>query len=357
MNLTSARLLLHKLKATNHLKLPVVYYCDDSKKPSSAKESDLTEFKETEDKVAKAKLKLASLLSSMAVQKSGDNEATISLKLAKPVRPKRVEPKADTVSINDVSPGINDRLLKAAKTAAKSIGGEQWQHTKSELFKVLEAHDIETKSSRDGEPVAIDLSKIVSGMMVDKKPTKPPIIERNFRFQPPVDLDQSRRPRLPRVMSRERGDRRTPERVNIYSSESLAIFDPEEKEEGNQVTLTTWDKLKQEELKLLVTHPPTNAYEEMIRWTDQGKLWHYPISNEQGLDAESDVPFYEHVFLEQHLRDMPIKEGPIRQFMDVMVLGLSKNPYLTVDRKKAYLDWFKVYFTQKDALLKHVGAA
>jgi small subunit ribosomal protein S31 len=28
--------------------------------------------------------------------------------------------------------------------------------------------------------------------------------------------------------------------------------------------------------------PPSNAFEEMIQWTKEGKLWHFPIDNEQG---------------------------------------------------------------------------
>ena len=46
--------------------------------------------------------------------------------------------------------------------------------------------------------------------------------------------------------------------------------------------LDTWHKLKKQELKALYTHPPRNAFEEWILWTEQGKLWKFPIDNEQG---------------------------------------------------------------------------
>ena len=35
------------------------------------------------------------------------------------------------------------------------------------------------------------------------------------------------------------------------------------------------------ELSLLSTKPPRNALEEFILWTEQGKLWKFPIDNEQ----------------------------------------------------------------------------
>ena len=45
---------------------------------------------------------------------------------------------------------------------------------------------------------------------------------------------------------------------------------------------TLFDKLEAEDTKQLMTLPPTNAFEEMIRWTEEGKLWTFPIDNEQG---------------------------------------------------------------------------
>ena len=36
------------------------------------------------------------------------------------------------------------------------------------------------------------------------------------------------------------------------------------------------------------TPTPRNFLETMIRWTDNGVLWHFPINNEQGIE-EKDV--------------------------------------------------------------------
>jgi len=46
-----------------------------------------------------------------------------------------------------------------------------------------------------------------------------------------------------------------------------------------------FDKLEAEESKYLTSLPPSNAFEEMMRWTEEGKLWNFPIDNEQGTTA------------------------------------------------------------------------
>jgi hypothetical protein len=69
----------------------------------------------------------------------------------------------------------------------------------------------------------------------------------------------------------------------IFGREALNIFDPAVQTSSSESQiLKTWKRLRDEELKTLVTHPPTNAFEEMIQWTEQGKLWKYPIDNEYG---------------------------------------------------------------------------
>ena len=36
---------------------------------------------------------------------------------------------------------------------------------------------------------------------------------------------------------------------------------------------------------------PNNSFEEMIQWTEEGKMWPYPINNEYQLGEELDVCF------------------------------------------------------------------
>ncbi|VDK38625.1 unnamed protein product [Gongylonema pulchrum] len=85
---------------------------------------------------------------------------------------------------------------------------------------------------------------------------------------------------------------------------------------------------------------PTNAFEEMIELTEEGKMWPYPIDNEYQIGDEEDVPFYEHIFLDKYLAQYNLPdEGPVAQFMELVCIGLSKNPYMSIKKKHAHLDW------------------
>ena len=75
-----------------------------------------------------------------------------------------------------------------------------------------------------------------------------------------------------------------------------------------------------------------------------------------GLDEERGVGFHEHVFLERHLEPWCPKRGPIRQFMELVCVGLSKNAYLTVAEKKQHIAWFCDYFSNKRSILVESGA-
>lgn len=44
-----------------------------------------------------------------------------------------------------------------------------------------------------------------------------------------------------------------------------------------------WKAYREERLKELTIVPPLNAFEEAIQLTNEGKLWHFPIDNEQGM--------------------------------------------------------------------------
>ena len=75
------------------------------------------------------------------------------------------------------------------------------------------------------------------------------------------------------------------------------------------------------------------------------------------LTEEVEVPFYEHVFLEDKLNEgnwCP-KEGPIRSFMLSVTTALSLNPYLTVREKHEHIQWFRDYFTERITTIKNLG--
>lgn len=74
------------------------------------------------------------------------------------------------------------------------------------------------------------------------------------------------------------------------------------------------------------------------------------------MEDEQNIPFTEHIFLEKHLEPWCPQKGPIHHFMELVCVGLSKNPYLTVNAKKEHIEWYKNYFASKEELLKEVGA-
>ena len=66
----------------------------------------------------------------------------------------------------------------------------------------------------------------------------------------------------------------------------------------------------------------------------------YPVNNEDGQPAEKGVSFKEHVILDHLYEGFP-KTGEIRNFMELVITGLSQNAYLTPEEKKEHVDWFR----------------
>lgn len=75
-----------------------------------------------------------------------------------------------------------------------------------------------------------------------------------------------------------------------------------------------------------------------------------------GLEEEESVHFSEHIFLENHLEDWCPKKGPIRHYMELVCVGLAKNPFYTVQEKRDHIVWYKEYFESKKSILVEVGA-
>ncbi|KAL4002341.1 Mitochondrial 28S ribosomal protein S31 family protein [Acanthocheilonema viteae] len=100
---------------------------------------------------------------------------------------------------------------------------------------------------------------------------------------------------------------------------------------------------------------PRNAFEEMIELTKEGKMWPYPIDNEYQIGDEEDVGFYDHIFLDKYLAQYNLpEEGPVAQFMELVCIGLSKNPYMSIKKKHAHLDWFANYFKEKAEEIRRI---
>ncbi|CAL1542136.1 unnamed protein product [Lymnaea stagnalis] len=145
---------------------------------------------------------------------------------------------------------------------------------------------------------------------------------------------------------------------DLFGVARLGIFDADKIKAGAQqpvvqVEPDLWQTLDEEKLRTVGSGLPRNAFEEMIQLTKEGKLWQFPIDNEADMHEERKYKFHDHVFLEQHLSLFPDK-GPVRKFMELIALGLSLNPYITVPEKLEHIRWYAEYFREKQGILESV---
>ncbi|XP_035193611.1 28S ribosomal protein S31, mitochondrial [Oxyura jamaicensis] len=241
---------------------------------------------------------------------------------------------------------LNRELVEAVSAVASSFPRSKEQ-TESELLAQLRRHEETTDKQRKGG--TINIRNVISEMSVKRQsPARRGVMISN---------------RISLAME-EDGQRIKPERFSSHSFDSrrslregkrLNIFTkaPPETESALKTVSspTIWDLEFAKEIAAVTDQPPRNGFEEMIQWTKEGILWEFPIDNEAGMD--DDAEFHEHIFLEKHLKGFP-KEGPIRHFMELVICGLSKNPYLSVKQKIEHIEWFQKYFEEKEELVQEM---
>ncbi|KAL4716824.1 hypothetical protein ACJJTC_012635 [Scirpophaga incertulas] len=265
-----------------------------------------------------------------------------------PEKPPKV--KKESGVIETKTEKIEESITKAAGEVAQALGGDIKQTESELLSKVLGKIN---KSSTS-------LSDILIGMKVDRsKETDEPQPTRGQQVRRIVDKARD----LPTMRYQTKNTRETKPwsmknvqetiSVSLHSNDSLGIFTSKEANYGTQ--LDVWETLQERQLTLATTQPPTNYFEKMIQWTEQGKVWKFPINNEQGLEQEQNVHFSEHVFLDAHLEGWCPTRGPVRHFMELVCTGLSKNAFYTIQEKKDHIMWYKEYFESKKSILKEVG--
>lgn len=181
---------------------------------------------------------------------------------------------------------------------------------------------------------------------------------RTWKERPPkLDFKQRQfdEPQRDNRQNRDFGnDYSRPERVNFARAQPLNLFDTKPSN-SDYYTLKVWNRLREEEMDLAFRKPPRNAFDEMVQLTREGKLWSFPIDNEAGLEEEAKVPFYEHTLLDHLLEDLPPSD-PVREFMELITIGVSNNPYITVERKHAIIRWYVEFFKEKEPILRECGA-
>nr|CAG4646203.1 EOG090X04UC [Macrothrix elegans] len=229
-------------------------------------------------------------------------------------------------------------MLEAVEKVSESFSSSK-EDVKKSLISKLEAVTTESEQSKlqpfkVKKQVSNELSSLLSTMKVDI--SKPKTAKSKLPEQKLASLKVE----------------------TLFSAKPKGLFKDELFEDNKLATyqIKTWDELYKRELDLTITHPPENGFQQMIMWTKQGKLWQFPIDNEQGLDEEAKDGFHEHIFLEPHLEPWCPKRGPIRHFMELVITGLSKNPYLTVAQKKNHIFWFRDFFDSQRSILVETGA-
>ncbi|XP_019875241.1 28S ribosomal protein S31, mitochondrial [Aethina tumida] len=281
-----------------------------------------------------------------------DIPAQSKLKLAKPGNKRQKQAKRKDESVKKEP--VEKQVVQAVKDVAQTIGGNAKINETELLSKLL--------SPVSDKSVTMNLSDIVKDMKIDRE-TKTEthqsraeqvkrILQRFKASDSNIPRENKRPPRRP--TTKQQPEEYT-EKIDLFGSEPLGIFTNKSNFKDG-VENKTWNNLYQRELRLAVTHPPANYFQQMILWTEQGKIWKFPIDNQYGMDEEEKVYFAEHVFLEKHLEPWCPRKGPIRHFMELVCVGLSKNPYISVEAKKEHIEWFKNYFEEKKKLLQEVGA-
>ncbi|XP_070182670.1 small ribosomal subunit protein mS31-like [Littorina saxatilis] len=256
--------------------------------------------------------------------------------------------------------GVDQKLKEAAERVARSVP-DHGSTVQSDLLKQLQSVAKLSKDQANGTPssgaASSKVSNLLSGMQIQKPSPKTRADDGDFMQgrqrgtdRPPRGQFVARRP--PQQLHREKVKLFEGAALNIFTTTDTAqSSDVQETKTVERRGVSLWEKVEQEQLDMFRHVPPTNAFEEMIQWTKEGKLWQFPINNEQGLDKESKCGFHQHVFLEDQIQDFPHR-GPIRHFMELVLVGLSKNPYLTVPQKHEHIDWFRQYFIEKQDILE-----
>ncbi|XP_059613943.1 small ribosomal subunit protein mS31 [Phlebotomus argentipes] len=242
-------------------------------------------------------------------------------------------------------------LERVTKNVAESLGGDARQ-TESELLrKLLDISNqaSEAKIKTEGAEDGSKLNDIIVGMKIERTKKSPEsTVSEQFVRRSGKKTERVIKERVAPVKPVDVKH----DRINLWSAQPLNIFTKDVKESADPLEI--WTLLQNRELQATFDTPPRNYFEKMQRWTTEGKVWRFPIDNEQGLEEEAKVYFADHVFLEPHLEPWCPKTGPVRHFMELVCVGLSKNPYITIQEKQAHIAWFQQYFEGKKELLKEI---
>ncbi|XP_012062810.1 PREDICTED: 28S ribosomal protein S31, mitochondrial [Atta cephalotes] len=280
-----------------------------------------------------------------------------------------MQPKNKKNKSNKKHEPFEKKIINAAEGVANVLGGDKTKTTSDLLEKVLVSRVTALKEQESTYKNVKQLPKYdVQKNSQDKHLKKKSIMQTlldEYNNQPikkvienSVSRNLLQNKASEKMLQDIKTDKKPFKDIDLWNGKPSEIFEMKfmNAASPNIPKLKTWATLEQRELKILTTYPPANIFQELILWTEQGKLWKFPIDNEQGMEEEHNVHFSEHIFMERHLKGWCPKSGPIRHFMELVCTGLSKNPYLTVQEKIRHIMWYKEYFESKQDLLQELGA-
>ncbi|XP_031343994.1 28S ribosomal protein S31, mitochondrial [Photinus pyralis] len=329
----------------------------DTSTSSSSSDSDDDRKLKRQERSEAARQKLHLLLENMLENDTTTKEKGSDLPLTKARDHRRIaKERREEESVKTET--VEKKIVKAVQDVSVSLGGDV-KKTESELLQKLLGGPAKEDSQ---QPTVTDLNELFKDMKIDRETKTDVEISRAEQVRQLLQMVKPQPAQTPQTAPRRRPQVSSSvdipqEPVNLHVEECLGIFNGEEVKNWEEPELNpTWRALHRRELELSVTHPPENYFQQMILWTKQGKVWKFPIDNEQDLETEKDVYFTEHIFLEKHLEGWCPPRGPIRHFMELVCVGLSKNAYQTAEMKRDHILWFRDYFKEKNQLLVEVGA-
>ncbi|CAD5207925.1 unnamed protein product [Bursaphelenchus okinawaensis] len=269
-------------------------------------------FAETESLLSDITVKKAAPLPSRSYLRRGTSKAMVALK-----REMFLRAQSDGLSEEDARKLADNVVERAARLYNQKQESELGQLRKERADEIEKDAEIDEKQQKIFELASEMFEQIAA-------PTARVVQNQNTRIR----IEPSEK--LPKIFA--------------STKDALNIFDVDKLRSSG---VNFWNKM--EDRKAQITNMSMgceNAFEEQIQWTEEGKLWPYPINNEYMLGDEERVHFSEHIFLDSYLqkhKHLP-KTGPIAHFMELVVVGLSKNPYMTLKKKHAHLDSFAEFF-------------
>lgn len=253
--------------------------------------------------------------------------------------------------------GGDDMVDKELKSAAISLSDKLHRDKSSvenDLISQLKKMQFKQQDRGESAKNKDYLSDVLSNMKIVKKGTESKGNKsRNWEEDMSGTWMEAARSSKPNFFRKSYRSVNLDQDYKLFQGKGLDIFNTEDTKsqvKHTPVKETLWDVYDREQCTIVSDAPPINAFQEMIQWTKQGKMWKFPIDNEQDWELEQNTGFHEHVFLDHLTEDFP-KRGPLRHFIDLVVVALSKNAFLTAEQKREHIQWFREYFTTKQEIL------